>query len=324
MGPRIRVQNPQTGEIWESADLLRIGRNPNTDIQLYDRMVSRFHALLWSDLSQWWIRDLQSRNGTRVNGEPLRGERQRIQSGDELDMGGSQLRVLAILLENEQQWNNCDHALSMLETLHHLDWTSAPLQRKLRLWVYACLIPAPPSPEKVLPALPSRPWVEFGEEMPGLEMQRLYQTILAQPERTQSFLESPPSQPQELPFQHLLGSIHRWHGSGYREYADMLTPGVSARRAAHLLRCALGNPWKPPRLQPHWLHWQDGLVGHLAQLIAREGSLELLPILADALEDAGCHDEEWLSHLRERDHCLACWALDALLGQHPPLSALPK
>jgi len=324
VGPRIRIQNPQTGDIWESADLLRIGRNPNTDIQLYDRMVSRFHALLWTDLSQWWIRDLQSRNGTRVNGEPLRGERQPIQGGDELDIGGSRLRVLGILLEEEQQWKNCDHALSMLETLHYLDWNSAPLQRKLRLWVYACLLPAQPASEEVRFVPPHQHKVESSEELPRLDLQHHYQTILAQPERTQSFLESPPSQPHELPFQHLLRSIHRWHGSGYREYADMLTHRVSPCRAARLLRCALGNPWKPPRVLPHWLHWQDGLVGQLALLIAREGRLELLPILADALEDAGCQDEELLSHLRESDHCPACWALDALLGQHPPLSVLPK
>ncbi|MFQ3648813.1 MAG: FHA domain-containing protein [Gemmataceae bacterium] len=133
MGPRIRVLNPLTGEVWESNDLLRIGRNPNTDIQLPDRMVSRLHALLWADLSQWWIRDLQSRNGTRINGQLVTRDRHSVQGGDELNLGGSQLHVLGILVENATQWESCKHALSLLETLGRLDWTAPALQRKLRL-----------------------------------------------------------------------------------------------------------------------------------------------------------------------------------------------
>ncbi|MFQ3648814.1 MAG: hypothetical protein SNJ75_00665 [Gemmataceae bacterium] len=158
----------------------------------------------------------------------------------------------------------------------------------------------------------------------SLQLQRHYQEILAQPERTQAFLDTLPNHPQEQGFYRLMHSIHRWHGSGYREYADLLAHHVPADRSVRLLRCALGNPWKPARLAPQWLHWNDGLVARLAKLIARDACLELLPILADALEDAGCQEETLLNHLREEEHCLACWALDTVLGHHPQISVPPS
>jgi hypothetical protein len=41
-----------------------------------------------------------------------------------------------------------------------------------------------------------------------------------------------------------------------------------------------------------------------------------MPILADALEDAGCADAGILAHLRSLGpHVLGCWALDLVLGK---------
>ena len=40
-----------------------------------------------------------------------------------------------------------------------------------------------------------------------------------------------------------------------------------------------------------------------------------LPILADALEEAGCDNADILSHFRRGDHAHGCWALDGLLGR---------
>jgi hypothetical protein len=39
-----------------------------------------------------------------------------------------------------------------------------------------------------------------------------------------------------------------------------------------------------------------------------------MPVLADALLDAGCGDERVLSHCRERLHTRGCWLLDGVLG----------
>jgi hypothetical protein len=44
-------------------------------------------------------------------------------------------------------------------------------------------------------------------------------------------------------------------------------------------------------------------------------AFDRLPVLADALDDAGCADAELLGHLRApTPHARGCWALDLLLG----------
>jgi pSer/pThr/pTyr-binding forkhead associated (FHA) protein len=71
-----------------------------------------------------------------------------------------------------------------------------------------------------------------------------------------------------------------------------------------------------PNLDASWLSWHGGTVKHLAQDAEREKSVQLLPKLADALEDAGCTDAEMLGHLRaEGPHVRGCWAVDLLLGK---------
>lgn len=51
-------------------------------------------------------------------------------------------------------------------------------------------------------------------------------------------------------------------------------------------------------LDPAWLAWHDGTVSRLAWWIAAEGDFDALPILTDALEDAGCADAAILDHCR--------------------------
>jgi hypothetical protein len=79
-------------------------------------------------------------------------------------------------------------------------------------------------------------------------------------------------------------------------------------------------------IDPDWLTWNDGTVGRLARaaydgrrMPAGEMEPERLAVLADALEDAGCRDQEVLGHLREsgKVHYRGCWVLDLLLGRSP-------
>jgi hypothetical protein len=82
-----------------------------------------------------------------------------------------------------------------------------------------------------------------------------------------------------------------------------------------LLRDVAGNPFRPSRLDPAWLAWQDGIVPRLARSIYDERAFDRVPILADALEEAGCTDAGLLAHLRrDLHHTRGCWAVDALLG----------
>jgi hypothetical protein len=60
--------------------------------------------------------------------------------------------------------------------------------------------------------------------------------------------------------------------------------------------------------------WRTGTVLNLASIVNKEGSLEKLPILADALEDAGCTDRSVLDHCRaEGFHTKGCWVVDLVL-----------
>jgi pSer/pThr/pTyr-binding forkhead associated (FHA) protein len=66
-----------------------IGRNPSTDVTLHDEGVSREHAVLsWED-GAFTLEDLQSTNGTRVNGKRVRSSP--LASGDEIRIGGTDL-----------------------------------------------------------------------------------------------------------------------------------------------------------------------------------------------------------------------------------------
>ena len=65
---------------------LHIGRSPLSDLQLSDPNVSSHHAMVWAESGTLWIRDLDSRNGTFLNGSAVRGAIQ-ARSGDRIRLG---------------------------------------------------------------------------------------------------------------------------------------------------------------------------------------------------------------------------------------------
>lgn len=66
---------------------------------------------------------------------------------------------------------------------------------------------------------------------------------------------------------------------------------------------------------PAWRTWNREAVIGLARTIHRERSAALLPILADALEEAGCDEAYLLAHCRRPEpHAARCWVIDRLLG----------
>jgi hypothetical protein len=86
-----------------------------------------------------------------------------------------------------------------------------------------------------------------------------------------------------------------------------------ARQAA-VLRDLFGPLlFRPVAIDPAWLAWNGGVVPALARAID-EGASEQLPVLADALEDAGCTSPDLLGHLRgPGPHFRGCWVIDLLL-----------
>jgi hypothetical protein len=91
---------------------------------------------------------------------------------------------------------------------------------------------------------------------------------------------------------------------------------LKAVREADLLREIVGNPYRPVAINPHWLAWNGGTVAQLARGIYAERAFDRMPVLGDALEEAGCCDERLLEHCRRPGgHLRGCWAVDLLSGR---------
>jgi hypothetical protein len=87
---------------------------------------------------------------------------------------------------------------------------------------------------------------------------------------------------------------------------------AAVERAAQtdLVRCLIGNPFREVAVDPTWL---TSTVVALARGIAADRAHDRLPILADALEDAGCADANVLSHCRgAHAHTKGCWVIELL------------
>jgi hypothetical protein len=70
------------------------------------------------------------------------------------------------------------------------------------------------------------------------------------------------------------------------------------------------------RFEPAWVLRDDRAARRLAEAIYEDGEWGLMPILADALEEAGCGDEELLAHARSGgEHVRGCWVVDLVLGK---------
>ncbi|MFO0825307.1 MAG: nucleotidyl transferase AbiEii/AbiGii toxin family protein [Gemmataceae bacterium] len=89
-----------------------------------------------------------------------------------------------------------------------------------------------------------------------------------------------------------------------------LTPTFSKRPGKR----DLGHLPDETELDPNWL---TPTVIQLAKGIEAEDAYDRLPILADALQDAGCDDEELLHHCRcDGPHTRGCWVVDLVAGKN--------
>jgi hypothetical protein len=121
---------------------------------------------------------------------------------------------------------------------------------------------------------------------------------------------------------HVVSAV--FHAASAASAASAAAARVAERgQQARLLHELFGNPFCPISMDPHWFDWNDATIVRLAQAAHDErilpaGTLDntRLLILADALEEAGCTDEQILTHLRgASEHYRGCWVLDALLGR---------
>jgi hypothetical protein len=115
--------------------------------------------------------------------------------------------------------------------------------------------------------------------------------------------------------------------ASYRAFCDAVAAGgrrvtgnpkeseEAAQRA--IAQDMFGNPFRPvPSIAPLWLAWNDGAIRKMAQAIYDGRAFGRLPLLADALEEAGCTDADILSHCRsDGEHVRGCWVVDLILGK---------
>jgi hypothetical protein len=96
-----------------------------------------------------------------------------------------------------------------------------------------------------------------------------------------------------------------------------LDPNYSSPQQCHHLRDLFSPlPFRPISINLVMLSWNDGTVPKIAQAIYDERAFDRMPILADALEEAGCTDAEILNHCRQPgEHVRGCWVVDLLLGK---------
>ena len=103
--------------------------------------------------------------------------------------------------------------------------------------------------------------------------------------------------------------------SGWWELSALpgLATGSGAAEQARLARDVFGNPFRPVSFSPSW---RTDTVLSLARQMYESGDFSAMPILADALQDAGCDNEAILSHCRgDGPHVRGCWVVDLVLGK---------
>jgi hypothetical protein len=107
-------------------------------------------------------------------------------------------------------------------------------------------------------------------------------------------------------FSHRIGQ-----GSLIEVFRNLAEAPLEKEWQCALIREIFGNPFRPVRADPTW-RTSDVLL--LARGIYNESAFDRLPILADALQDAGCDNDAVLNHCREPgEHVRGCWVIDLIL-----------
>jgi hypothetical protein len=106
------------------------------------------------------------------------------------------------------------------------------------------------------------------------------------------------------------GDAANWTVRNKRHY--MVVDEVEAAQQQVLLRDIFGNPFRPAPFSPSW---RTDTAVSLAKQMYDARDFGAMPIMADALQDAGCDSDDVLSHCRgEGPHVRGCWVVDGVLG----------
>jgi hypothetical protein len=225
----------------------------------------------------------------------------------------------------EAQWLACTDPAPMLEFL-----SGKASERKLRLFACACCRRVWDSwqPNDLHPALLT--CEAFADGLVGRRALRIAHTVIG---GVGSYSAKASVYSATSAALHAVASTAAdWTAKHAAEYfalvavSDYITPAnreafLTARDLeykvqAGLFRDIFGNTFRPVAIDPAWLRWNHGTVPAVARRVFEDRAFHDLPILADALEDAGCADAAVLAHCRSGgEHVRGCWAVDLILGK---------
>jgi hypothetical protein len=95
--------------------------------------------------------------------------------------------------------------------------------------------------------------------------------------------------------------------------ADRLASGDANKIGGRIIHDLFGNPFRHVTLDPSWL---TSTVLALSQQMYESRDFSPMPIIADALQDARCDNDDILAHCRgPGPHSRGCWAVDLVLGK---------
>jgi hypothetical protein len=210
----------------------------------------------------------------------------------------------------ETEWLASDNPNAMLRHLRHKVGL-----RKLRLFSCACC-------RRIWHQIPE-PWrraVELSERYVEGEVREReltgarppYPAVWSPGERVAWCVTAPGKELRTLAFFDVCYSA-ALAASGARTMSGTPDPAELAAQAV-LVREVFGNPFRTAEMA--WQQGDGGLASRFARSIYEERAFDRMPILADALEDAGCADAAVLGHLRSPGpHVRGCWVIDSLTGR---------
>jgi hypothetical protein len=104
-----------------------------------------------------------------------------------------------------------------------------------------------------------------------------------------------------------------WAAEGQSKGSYQATRAAEDLAQIALLRDIFGNPYRAVTFPPQW---RTDTALALAQQMYESRDFSAMPILADALQDAGCDSSDILDHCRGAGpHVRGCWVVDLVIGR---------
>jgi hypothetical protein len=210
----------------------------------------------------------------------------------------------------EAEWQSSTDADALF---HHLRWWVRPPERKYRLFACGvcrqCWRRLSDLGRHAVALAEAAADGQPVDDRPGVEYDLLNEHTALRVQRVPLPHPTPEEQASLIAYA-VIGS-----GGGGVEAADDAIRNVpdEAVPLADLLRDIFGNPFGSATFLAEW---RTETVVALARGIYAERAFDRMPVLADALQDAGCEDKAILTHCRGAGpHVRGCWVVDAVVGK---------